>query len=118
MFPHNEGKQHWSVTFVFNAGSIRENLKVEDESKEPSLQPCFFRYCSSIPNGSRIVDLDSGVLWFLNLCYSNKVLEQNLPDANSAPMKWLSPYGDGFNGKMLGTKRFPSLQVEKVIGLP
>ena len=118
VFPHNEGKEHWSVTFVFNAGSIRENLEVENESKEPSLQPCFFRYCSSIPDGSRIVNLDSGVLWFLNLCYSNEVLEQNLPDANSAPMKWLSPYGDSFNGKMLGTKRFPSLRVEKIGGLP
>jgi hypothetical protein len=30
------------------------------------------------------------------------VFEQNLPNANSAPMKWLSPYGDSFNGSMLG----------------
>ncbi len=42
VFPHNEGEEHWSVTFVFNASSIRENLEVEKESKEASLQLCFF----------------------------------------------------------------------------
>ncbi len=78
----------------------------------------FFRYCSSVPDGFRIVNLDSGVLWFLHLCYSNEILEQNLLDANSAPMKRLSPYGDSFNGKMLGNKRFPSLRVEKMGGFP
>jgi hypothetical protein len=49
------------------------------------------------------VDLDSGIHWDLNLCYINEVLEQHLPDVSSATMKWLSPYGDGFNGNMLGT---------------
>jgi hypothetical protein len=95
VFPQNEWEEHWSVTFVFNAGSIRAEFEAQDESK-PSLQPCFFRYCSSIPDGSRVVDLDSGVLWFLNLCYSNEILEQNLPNAKAAPMKWLSPYRKRF----------------------
>jgi hypothetical protein len=111
-FPENESEMSWSVTFVFNAGIICDNFEAEDESK-PSLQPCFFQYCSSISDSSRVVDLDSGVLWFLNLCYSNEVLEQNLPDANSAPMKWLSPYGDSFNGNMLGTESFPGRESVK-----
>jgi hypothetical protein len=42
------------------------------------------------------------------MCYSNEVLEQNLPYANAAPMKWLSPFGDSFNGNMLGTVAFLS----------
>ncbi len=117
VFPQNEWEEHWSVTFVFNPGSICEEFEAQDESK-PSLQPCFFQYCSSIPDGSRVVDLDSGVLWFLNLFYSNEILEQNLPDAKAAPMKWLSPYGDSFNGNMLGTERFPALRVEQFGGLP
>ena len=79
VFPQNESEMHWSFTFVFNAGSILDKFEAEDESK-PSLQPCFFWYCSSIPDGSCIVDLDSGVLWYLNLCYSNEVLKQNLPE--------------------------------------
>jgi hypothetical protein len=36
VFPQNEWEQHWSFTFIFNAGSICDKFETGDESK-PSL---------------------------------------------------------------------------------
>ncbi len=46
IFPQNERDGHWNVTFVFNPGYICENVN-ESDVPYHSLQPCFFRYCSS-----------------------------------------------------------------------
>jgi hypothetical protein len=116
VFPQNENGKHWSATFVFNPGSICEN--VEDiENSNNSLRPCFFRYCSIDPLGTRQVAIDTGIIWFLNLCYSNEIHEESMP-ASDAPMKWLSPFGKKFEGNMLGTKSFPALCIAEENMLP
>ena len=46
VFPLNFANQHWGATFVFHAGAIRS-------CDEGSHVPCFFRYCSKDPHGTR-----------------------------------------------------------------
>jgi hypothetical protein len=116
VFPHNKDQMHWSVTFVFNAGFVREKLDDSDNSI-PSLQSCFFRYCSFVPDGTRDVPVDTGIIWFLNLCFSNDVHEESEPAPNAA-MEWLSPFGKSFQGDILGTKDFPALRLPERNLLP
>jgi hypothetical protein len=105
VFPKNEGNQHWSCVFVFNASYIDE----EEDQKigNVSLRPCFFRYCSLSRYGHRKVGLDQGIVWFLNLVYS---YETHLASQTGGVMTWLEPFGSKINGFMEGTHLFPSLR--------
>ena len=116
VFPQNETGDHWSVVFVFNPGYIREHVDDGEELQHP-LQPCFFRYCSLEPYGDRNVGQSTGILWFLNLYYSNTIYEESRHDPNAA-MKWCSPFGKAFTGYMLGTRRFPALRLPVLEALP
>ena len=109
VFPQNEANNHWSVTFVFNPGHIRQMLD-DGDNLNHSLQPCFFRYCSLVPDGRRNVAVETGIIWFLNLCYSNEIHEESMPPPNAA-IKWLSPFGKEFQGPMVGTQSFPALRL-------
>ena len=109
VFPHNEDEEHWNVTFVFNPECIRENVDDNENSNSP-LRPSFFRYCSRSPLGTRTLPMDTGIVRFLNLCFSYEMHEESLP-APIDPMKWLSPFGKKFEGNMLGTKSFPALRL-------
>ena len=116
VFNQNEDADHLRVTFVFSPGFIRDNVKdTGDPSNSPI--PCFFRYCSKFPLGTRVVSIDTGIIWFLNLCYSNKIHKESMPKPNDA-MKWCSPFGKSFQGNMLGTKRFPALRLPEENLLP
>ena len=115
VFPSCEGEQHWSVTFVFNASFIQQN--VEEGSEVGMLQPCFFRYCSASPIGNRKTKSSHGIPWFLNLCYSYE-LHDNLVEKPSGGMKWYFPYGDHSAKWLLGTKNFPSLRLNNPGHLP
>ena len=75
VFPHNEGRMHWRVTFAFNAGFVCEVLDNSDNSI-PSLQPCHFWYCSSVPDGTCNVPVDTEIICFLNLRFSSNVHEE------------------------------------------
>jgi hypothetical protein len=66
VFPHNKGQMLWSVTFVFNAGFVSEKLD-DSNNSIPSLQPCYFRYYSSVPDGTCDVPVDTGIIWFENM---------------------------------------------------
>ena len=108
VFPTNFGNSHWGATFVFNPGEIDKS--VDDVS---SCRSCIFRYCSLYPSGDRKVGSDSGIAWFLNLAYSYQDQQRTLDMAPSteSDMKWLTPFGQNFNGCIRGTKKFPSLRV-------
>ena len=64
VFPCNNKNVHWAATYVFNPGGIEASTAAKQRG---SPQPCFFRYCSKHPDGSRNIDLKKGVIWFLNL---------------------------------------------------
>ncbi|KAI2501078.1 hypothetical protein MHU86_13369 [Fragilaria crotonensis] len=93
VFPQNEDGEHWSVTFVFNPGYIRDNVG-DIENADNSPKPFFFRYCSKYPFGTRDVSIDTGIIWFLNLSYSTKVYQESMPaqEANLLPRQ-----DDGWN---------------------
>ena len=108
VFPCHE-VNHWSATFVFNAG-FHQNVQQYGESESNVQQACFFRYCSMVPNGSRTVEHAQGICWFLNLCHSYNVhASQNL--TIDQKMSWLEPFGDAIKGNMIGTHLFPALRV-------
>jgi hypothetical protein len=109
VFPQNEDCEHWSVTFVFNPSFISDNVETVEET-DISSKPCFFHYCSINPLGTRKVSINSGIIWFLNLCFSNKIHQESQPATNAA-MRWCSPFGKTFQGQMLGTKSFPALRL-------
>ena len=100
--------QHWSAVFVFNASFIE---LVESRSWRESaecLHPCFFRYCSMCPDGTRKVPTSDGTVWFLNLLfsYSKHIKLETTPTDG---MKWLAPFGKvGYNGEFgrRGDRRF------------
>ena len=69
VFPCNIKNVHWAATIVFNPGGI-ESTDIAKERGSP--QPCFFRYCSQYPDGSRNIDLKKGVIWFLNLAIATR----------------------------------------------
>jgi hypothetical protein len=104
VFPTCEGENHWSVTFVFNASLIEQNL--DEESDVGLLQPCFFRYCGMFPSGNRETSCSHGIPWLLNLCYSYE-LHENSIEKPSGDMKWYFPYGDHSAELPLGTSNFP-----------
>ncbi|KAI2496798.1 hypothetical protein MHU86_17732 [Fragilaria crotonensis] len=113
VFPKCSGR-HWYCVFVFNAGSI-VHMK-EEERASSMLQPCFFRYCSSEPNGKR--DHDSlDVIWFLNFLYSIKQHHQ-LATLGSDGMLWFDPFKSGSKHSLKGTERFPSVRVVEGFSLP
>ncbi|KAI2502413.1 hypothetical protein MHU86_12070 [Fragilaria crotonensis] len=116
VFPQNEDGEHWSVTFVFNPGYIRDNVG-DIENADNSPKPFFFRYCSKYPFGTRDVSIDTGIIWFLNLSYSTKVYQESMP-AQGAAMRWCSPFGKTSQGNMLGTKSFPALRLPEANLLP
>jgi hypothetical protein len=71
VFPFCEGDLNWSATFVFNADSIYSVEQRNTSSNEGgTLRSCFFRYCSLRNDGTRKVELNQGIIWFLNLCAS------------------------------------------------
>jgi hypothetical protein len=73
VFPQNGDGEHWSATFVFNPSFIRDHVETVEET-DISSKPCFFRYCSINPLGTRKVSIDSGiVIWFLNVSFSNEI---------------------------------------------
>ena len=115
VFPTNEGDSHWSVTFVFNASFIQQDVDVD--SDVGLLQPCFFRYCSSLPTGSRNTLSSHGIPWFLNLCYSYE-LHESLLERPTQGMKWYYPYGNHSDKLLLGTNSFPSLRLHDAGHLP
>ena len=61
VFPQNKDGEHWSVTFVFNPSFIRDDVETVVET-DISSKPCFFRYCSIHPLGTRKVSIDSGII--------------------------------------------------------
>ena len=66
VFPRNLANSHWMVTFVFNPSSIDKDKEFRHE-----VRPCFFRYCSKDPSGSRKAQISHGLIWFLNFAYSH-----------------------------------------------
>jgi hypothetical protein len=70
-----------------------------------------------VPDGTRNVPADTGIIWFLNLCFSNDIHEESEPAPN-AVMKWLSPFGKSFQGDILGIKDFPALRLPERCLLP
>ena len=103
IIPCNENNNHWSATFVFNASCIVD--------EEPRARPCFFRYCSYFPDGSRQVKVNQGITWFLNLCYSYDAHEKSLLKYKTRKFEWVTPFGDPKEGFMVGTEKFPSLRL-------
>jgi hypothetical protein len=89
----------------------------DNENSNSPLRPSFFRYCSRSPLGTCKLPMDTGIVWFLNLCFSYEMHEESL-SAPIAPMKWLSPFGKKFEGNMLGTKSFPALRLPETNLLP
>ena len=81
--------KHWSAVFIFNPSYID---LASTRKKQECLQPCFFRYCSIFPDGSRPVPTSHGVMWFLNLAYSyfQHCHTEKPPDAR---MDWQAPFG-------------------------
>ena len=76
------------------------------------LRLCFFWYCSSLRNdGTRKVELNQGVIWFLNLCASyEKHTRENL---GSQRITFIEPFGSENKGNMLRTESFPALRVNE-----
>ena len=54
IIPQCQGK-HWSVVFIFNASFIEVAQSEECNVVPECLRPCFLRYCSMTPDGSRTV---------------------------------------------------------------
>ena len=82
VFPCNIKNCHWAATFVFNPGGLEASNAV----KQCGLpKPCFLRYCSKHPDGSRNIDLKKGVIWFLNLAYC---YEKHTTQNHGGEMKW------------------------------
>ena len=113
VFPFCEGDLHGSATFVFNADSIFDRVEQRNTSsnKGATLRPCFFRYCSLSNDGTRKVELNEGIIWFLNLCAScKKHIRENL---GSQQTTFIEPLGSETEGIMLGTESFPALHINE-----
>jgi hypothetical protein len=108
VFPSNMKDAHWTVTFVFNASYIQHDIDAEVESGW--LQPCFFRYCSLVTDGSRYTSTAEGIPWFLNFCYSYE-LHERTKQHSTDPMKWFAPFGSSSEEFLLGTRNFPALRL-------
>ena len=112
VFPCNIKNSHWAATFVFNPGGI----EATDAVKQRGLaKPCFFRYCSQHPDGSRGIDRNKGVIWFLNLVYS---YEKHQVHKMQGSMKWYAPFSSPsqITGLMKGTLDFPAVRAFSIIG--
>lgn len=94
VMPRCDGK-HWSAILIFNASFIELAQVRECNTKAGCLRPCFFRYCSIRPDGTRNVPTTNGVLWFLNLVfsYANHIKKDTPPGAG---MEWLAPFGKDY----------------------
>ena len=133
IIPQCQGK-HWSAVFIFNASFIEVAQSEECNVVPECLRPCFLRYCSMTPDGSRTVRTSQGILWFLNLAFSYaKHIKEDGPHDNG--MTWVAPFGKGSIVKtdvgmdrrtrmrkswLLGTTAFPSIRFhnEDVPNLP
>jgi hypothetical protein len=115
VFPSNLTDAHWTVTFVFNASYIQHDIEADVDSGW--LQPCFFRYCSLVTDGSRQTSTEEGIPWFLNFCYSYE-LHERMKQNSSEPMKWYAPYGSSSDEQLLGSRNFPALRLRDRSHLP
>ena len=109
VFPCNENSNHWSATFVFNASFI--NVSADAPEVPNGLRPCFFRYCSMDPNGTRHVPHSQGIVWFLNLCVSYEGHAKKNANLEQSDFEWLDPFGASIEGNMQGTASFPALRL-------
>jgi hypothetical protein len=107
VFPSNLNDAHWTVTFVFNALYIQHGINAEVDSGW--LQPCFFRHCSLVTDGSRYTSTAEGIPWFLNFYYSYE-LNERTKQHSTDPMKWFAPFGSSSEEILLGTRNFPALR--------
>jgi hypothetical protein len=115
VFPSNVTDAHWTVTFVFNASYIQHDIDAEVDCGW--LQPCFFRYCSIVTDGSRHTVTEEGIPWFLNFVYSYELHERTKKNATDS-MKWYEPYGRSSEKRLLGTRNFPALRLNDRNHLP
>ena len=119
VFPINFGNSHWGATFVFNASQIEYFAEGSTKEELPtSLRPAFFRYCSLNPSGEGMLSNKHGIIWFLNLAYSNNQHRKNIDmmaadgKGNSPSFTFVKPFGKNISlGNMLGTKSFPALRL-------
>ena len=123
VFPINFGNSHWGVTFVFNAGDMKHDKDESEDGTSSPWMPCFFRYCSIDPSGSRTIPNKHGIVWFLNLAYSSnnqfkRIDEMANNNGPSPTLIWLTPFGTQISNNMLGTSKFPALRVPEEGVLP
>ena len=117
VFVADEKNCHWTVTFVFNPGTVAS----EHEEDQPRC--CFYRYCGYDAYGQTLVAHTHGLKWFLNLAYSvEKHDEMHGTQAGENALQTLEPFGKGeddVRDKYLhGTKCFPSVMFEDTSTLP
>jgi hypothetical protein len=110
MFLVNRNDTHWLATYVFNPGSIDEDISddnVSDKPQEAKQRCCFFRYCGSNNDGESQIRNSNGIIWFLNQAYC---LARRRGDG-SVPA--VSPFGsnDKDDVNLKGTATFPSLKM-------
>lgn len=112
VFPKNLNNAHWMVTFVFNPSSIHRDFAFRQ-----GLRPCFYRYCSQNPSGTRKVKIQQGLLWFLNLAYSH-TFHRIVHPSGVHSMNWETPYGYILDGNLVGSSEFPSLRLQEEDKMP
>jgi hypothetical protein len=110
MFLVNRDDTHWLATYVFNPGSIDEDISDDNDSEkpqEPKQRCCFFRYCGSNNEGKSQIRNSNGIIWFLNQAYC---LSRRREDG-SVPA--VSPFGsnDKDDVHLKGTRTFPSMKM-------
>ena len=119
VFVADEGQQHWTVTFVFNPGTVSKAL----EHTENLPRCCFYRYCGYDAHGRTSVAHTHGLKWFLNLAYSVERHDHlHGTKAGERGLQILEPFGKGgddVRDKYLhGTECFPSVMFEDTSRLP
>ncbi len=93
---------------MFNADSIFDSVEQRNTS---SNEGAALRYCSLRNDGTRKVELNQGIIWFLNLCASyKKHMRESL---GSQRITFIEPFGSETEGNMLGTESFPALRINE-----
>jgi len=116
VFVADEGECHWTVTFVFNPGTIDKAWEREDDH----LRCCFYRYCGYNSKGGTLVAHTHGLKWFLNLLFSHDRMVTENPEATDLTFyQHFGKISDGAGEKYLhGTEYFPSLRFYDANRLP
>jgi hypothetical protein len=119
VFVADEGDSHWTVTFVFNPGTVGKAL----EHTENLPRCCFYCYCGYDAHGQTLVAHTHGLKWFLNLAYSVERHNQlHGTKAGEIALQTLEPFGKGeddVRDKYLhGTECFPLVMFEDTSRLP